>query len=72
MKPQNFISWAGSVTNEMLLYFQIVNKVVNHPKIKRLKTSNLTTIKSMFVAFADTWQSYVYTYCIKTALKEML
>ena len=26
----------------------------------------------MFVAFADTWQSYVHTYCTKTALKEML
>ena len=26
----------------------------------------------MFVSFADTWESYVYTYYIKTALKEML
>ena len=26
----------------------------------------------MFVVFADTWQSYVYTHCTKTALKEML
>ena len=26
----------------------------------------------MFVAFAVTWQSYVDTYCTKTALKEML
>ena len=25
----------------------------------------------MFVAFADIWKNYVYTYCIKTALKEM-
>ena len=25
----------------------------------------------MFVVFADTWQSYVATYCTKTALKEM-
>ena len=73
MKPQNFISWAGSITNEiMLLYFQVVNKVINHPKLKRLKKSNLTTIKSKFVAFADTGQSYMYTYCIKTALKEIL
>ena len=26
----------------------------------------------MFVGFVDTWQSYVYTYYIKAALKEML
>ena len=25
----------------------------------------------MLAAFADTCQSYVYTYCIKTALKEI-
>ena len=43
-----------------------------HPKVKTLKKSNLTTIRFMFVAFEDTWQSYVYTYCIKAALKEML
>ena len=43
-----------------------------HPKVKRVKTSNLTTIKSIFAAFTDTWQSYVYTYCIKTDLNEML
>ena len=26
----------------------------------------------MLVVFADTWQSYVHTYGIKAALKEML
>ena len=26
----------------------------------------------MFVVFADIWKSYGYTYCTKTALKEML
>ena len=35
--------------------------------------SNLTLIKAIFVvAFGDTWESYVYTYCTKAALKEML
>ena len=43
-----------------------------HPKVKRLKSLNLTPIKSMFVVFADTWQSHVHAYCIKPALKEML
>ena len=43
-----------------------------HPKVTRLKSSNLTPIKFMFVVFADTWQSYIHTYCIKTSLKEML
>ena len=26
----------------------------------------------MLVVFVDTWQSYVYTYCKKTALKMLL
>ena len=29
-------------------------------------------IKPMFAMFTDTWQSYVYTYCTKTALKMFL
>ena len=33
-----------------------------HPKVKRLKRSNLTTIKSIFVAFADTWQRKLCIY----------
>ena len=39
--------------------------------VKTKKRSNLTPIKPMFVELADTWQSYTYTYCRKTALKEV-
>ena len=31
-----------------------------HPKVKRLKSLNLTPIKSMFFVFADAWQSHVH------------
>ena len=77
LKPQNSASWAGSITNEiMLLYFYNVNKheillLSSKVPVKTKKRSNLTPIKPMSVEFADIWQSYEYTYCTKTALKEM-
>ena len=77
LKPQNSASWAGSITNEiMLLYFYNVNKheillLSSKGSVKTKKRSNLTPIKPMSVEFADIWQSYTYTYCTKTALKEM-
>ena len=70
LKPQNSASWTGSIINEiMLLYFYNANK---HEGLLLLsKGSNLTPIKPMSVEFAEMWQNYVYTYCTKTALKQM-
>ena len=70
LKPQNSASWTGSIINEiMLLYFYNANK---HEGLLLLsKGSNLTPIKPMSVEFAEMWQNYGYTYCTKTALKQM-
>ena len=44
-----------------------------HPEVQqRLKQTKFDPIKPIFVVFADIWQNYAYTYCTKTALKEML
>ena len=70
LKPQNSASWTGSITNEiMLLYFYNVNKheILLLPSIGSI----LTPIKPMSVDFAEIWQSYSYTHCTKTALKQM-
>ena len=57
LKPQNSISWAGGITNEIMLWNEI--KVKNR--------SNLTPIKPLtpIKRFADTLQAYVAIFCTK-------
>ena len=77
LKPQSFILWAGSITNEIiLLYSQNINKhkilLLSSKGSAKTKRSNFTPIKTVFVAFVDIWRIYVYTYCTKAVVKKNL
>ena len=58
LKPQNSISWAGGITNEIMLLNEI----------KAKNRSNLDPNQTHVAVFVETWQSYVATFCTKPSL----